>query len=387
MFRGLIRFLIVLGIILGLAYTGYWLAMRELHIRTHVGIDVDASPDDYFVLEIRSGMRSADVLATLYEEGLVRDETLSGLIVRFNNWGAIQIGEYEVNATMSLYEMFRLFRGVDAAELVYICETHHCIIVPEGLEIGQIANILERDLELDADELMELWADSEFLQELIEEFWFLTDEILNPNIYHPLEGYFYPVRHEIPMNNSDDPRMVTRAMLNMTDRMLRPYRAQMEEHEMTVHELLTFASIVQGETAHREDMHTVAGVFFNRINRGQNLSSCVTVHYVYPTRSHHVTYAMTQFESPFNTYLHGGLPPGPVNSPERASIRGVLNPEEHNYFYFIGDIFNCVTNDAGETGRTHFFENFNQRQEFAQLHLNPSYAAGYSLCDPNVVLD
>lgn len=387
MLKGFIRFLVVLGVILGIAYGGYRFVLHQIHTRTHVGIDMNASPDDYFVLEIRSGMRAADVLAMLYNEGLVRDETVSGLIVRFHSWGAIQVGEYEVDATMSLYEMFRLFRGIDAVEALYVCETHHCVIIPEGIEIGLIATIFGRELEIDRDELMELWADSDFLQELIGEFWFLTDEILNPEIYHPLEGYFYPVRHEIPMNNSDDLRMITRAMLNMTERMLSPYRTQMENHEMTVHEILSFASIVQGETAHRDDMHTVAGVFFNRLNLGQTLSSCVTVHYVYPIRSHHVTYEMTRFESPFNTYLHFGLPPGPVNSPERASIRGVLNPDNHNYFYFIGDIFNCVTNEAGETGRTHFFENFNQHQEFARLHLNPSYAAGYSLCDPNVVLD
>ena len=387
MLRGLVRFLIILAVIAGLAYGGYRLVMSQVYTRTHVGIDMDASPGDYTIVEIRPGMRAANVLTVLYNEGLVRDETLSGLIIRFNSWGSIMVGEYEVNPTMSLYEMFRLFRGIDVVEAQEICDTHYCIIVPEGLQIGAIANIFANQLELDADELLELWADTEFLQELIEEFWFLTDDILNPTLYHPLEGYFYPVRHEIPMNNADDARMVTRAMLNMTTRMLAPYQAQMENHEMSVHEILTMASIVQGETANRYDMRTVAGVFFNRLNRGQNLASCVTVHYVYPVRSHHVTYEMTRFESPFNTYMHAGLPPGPINSPERAAIRGVLDYEEHDYFYFIGDIFNCVTDEDGVTGRTHFFENFDQHQDFAARYLNPSYAAGHSLCDPDVILD
>jgi len=387
MLRGFIRFLIVLAVIAGLAWLGYRTVMNQIYTRSHVGIDVDADPNEYFVVEITPGMSFSRVLDMLYEEGLVRDTLFSGLLVRFNEWGAIMVGEYEVNPTMSLYEMFRLFRGVDVVVAPEICEINHCIIIPEGLQIGAIANIMANNLGFDADELLELWADVEFLEELIEEFWFLTDEILNPQLYHPLEGYFYPIRHEIPINNADDARMVTRAMLNMTSRMLVPYRAQMENHEMTVHEILTFASIVQGETADPYDMRTVAGVFFNRLNRGQRLASCVTVHYVYPVRSHHVTYVMTQFESPFNTYMHAGLPPGPINSPERRAIRGVLDYAEHDYLYFIGDIFNCVVDEEGRTGRTHFFTNFADHQNFAALHLDPSYAAGYSVCDPNVVLD
>lgn len=389
MLRGLVRFLVVLAVIAGIAFGGFLVVRNQIYTRTYVGIDVDASPNDTFVVTVTPGMSFSRVLEMLYEEDLVRDTLFSGLIVRFNEWGAIMVGEYEVNPTMSLYEMFRLFRGVEVAEVREVCETHHCIIVPEGVEIGVIANIFANNLGFDADELLELWADVEFLEELIEEFWFLTDEILNPALYHPLEGYFYPIRHEIPMNNDDDPRMVTRAMLTMTSRMFsyEGFQAIMEAHDMTVHEILTFASIVQGETADPDDMRTVAGVFFNRLNRGQRLASCVTVHYVYPVRSHHVTYAMTQFESPFNTYMHAGLPPGPINSPERRAIRGVLDYEEHDYLYFIGDIFNCVVDEDGRTGRTHFFENFAQHQNFANLYLNPSYAAGYSVCDPNVVLD
>jgi len=387
MLRGFIRFLIVLAVIAGLVFVGYRVVMNQIYTRVHVGIDVDADPNEYFIVEITSGMSFSRVLEMLYEEELVRDTFFSGLLIRFNGWGAIMVGEYEVNPTMSLYEMFRLFRGVELIETQEICETHYCIIIPEGLQIEAIANIMANNLGFEADELLELWADTEFLEELIEEFWFLTDEILNPVLYHPLEGYFYPVRHEIPINNAYDARMVTRAMLNMTTRMLIPYRTQMENHEMSVHEILAFASIVQGETADPYDMRTVAGVFFNRLNRGQRLASCVTVHYVYPVRSHHVTYAMTQFDSPFNTYMHDGLPPGPINSPERRAIRGVLDYEEHEYLYFIGDIFNCVVDEDGSTGRTHFFENFAQHQDFAASYLNPSYAAGYSVCDPNIVLD
>lgn len=388
MLRGLVRFLIVLAVIIGLAYGGYRIVIHQIDLRTNVGVNVDANPSETaFLLEIRPGMRSADVISTLYGEGLVRDEFFSGLIIRFHNWGAIQVGEYVVDPTMSLYEMFRIFRGVDNVEGPEVCEINYCIIVPEGIQIGTIANIFANELGFLADELMELWADVAFLEELIAEYWFLTDEILNPLLIHPLEGYFYPVRHEIPRNVADNPRTVTRAMLSMTAQMLAPYRNQMENHEMSVHEILALASIVQGETADPDDMRTVAGVFFNRLNRNQNLASCVTVHYVYPIRSHHVTYEMTRFESPFNTYMFGGLPPGPVNSPERRAIRGVLDYDEHNYLYFIGDIFNCVTDEDGRTGRTHFFENFEQHQSFAAQHLNPSYAAGYSLCDPNVVLD
>jgi len=367
MLKNLLRFIITLAIIAGIAYGGYLFVMHTIDTHSFVAVDEEASPDDYFVMEITPGMRVSEVLEILYEQELIRHELIARLLLRLHDWGRIRVGSYRIYAGMSLEEMFELFDSEYTIE-----EAFNFVIIPEGTEIEQIAyifaNAQDLELEMDADELLELWADETFLTELIDEFWFLTNEILNPELIHPLEGYFYPIRHEIP-EELEDERHMTRAMLRMTERMFAGYRTQMEEHDWTVHEILTFASIVQGETANVPDMANIAGVFQNRYEISYPLRSCVTVHYIYPgERQTHVTNEMAAIESPFNTYIVAGLPPGPVSSPERSAIDATLNPADHDYFFFIGDIFNCVD------GGTMFSRTFAEHDALVTRYLNPGYA-------------
>lgn len=363
MLKNLLRFIITITIIAGIGYGGYWFAMLTIDTHSFVAIDEHASPDDYFILEITAGMRAGEVIEILHEQELVRHDMLARLLVRFRGWGRIRVGQYRVHAGMSLEEMFELFDSESVIEDDFIS-----VIIPEGFEIVQIATIFADtealELEMDADELLELWADEAFLAELIDEFWFLTDEILNPDLMHPLEGYFYPIRHDIP-EDFEDEREMTRTMLRMTERMFASYKTQMEEHDWTVHEILTFASIVQGETANIPDMGKIAGVFQNRYDADQYpLRSCVTVHYFYPgERQMHVTNEMAETPHPFNTYMNPGLPPGPVSSPQRAAINATLEPDEHDYFFFIGDIYNCVD------GETMFSRTFDEHLALSARYL------------------
>jgi len=372
MIKSFIRFLFTLAVIAGIIFGAYVLVIHTIETHSFVAIDEDASPDDLFTMEITSGMRAGEIIEILHEEGLIRHDLIARLLVRLNSWGRVQVGTYHVYAGMSLEEMFKLFEGGDG-EYIDVCEANICVIIPEGLEIDQIARLMANHEELDLDisrrRLLELWADPEFLAELIEEYWFLTDEILHPDIIHPLEGYFYPIRHEIPLN-IEDARDLTRAMLNMTERMFARTRTQMEEHDWSVHQILTFASIIQGETANIPDMAKIAGVFRNRYDADQYpLRSCVTVHYFYPgERQTQVTNEMAATPHPFNTYMNPGLPPGPVNSPQRAAINATLQPEEHDYFFFIGDIFNCVD------GETMFSRTYPEHNVLVERYLNSGYA-------------
>jgi UPF0755 protein len=251
--------------------------------------------------------------------------------------------------------------------------------IPEGWELEFIATRLADTFGHDADELMELWADTDFLTELIGEFWFLTDEILNPIIIHPLEGYFYPITYFIP-EGKESPQELTRAMLEMTQDRFSSVRIQIESHDKSFHELLTFAAIIEAETQDVDEMENVAGVFHNRIMSGWLLQTDVTVQYVSPERSFHVTAEMLQIDSPYNTYLNHGLPPGPVNSPSRDALLAAMNPAEHAYFFFISDMFGCV----GEPGNKNYFTNYEDHRAFYLEFLRPSYDAGQSVCNPDV---
>lgn len=372
------KFLTTLGIVLliiGIVAGGGYLFVRHtINTHTYRPLDRVATEDDAIVFEIESGMWPAAVVERLYKEGLIRNEWIANQIVRFNSWGAIQAGEYELHQGLSLYEMFALFTEGDAVYGTFVY-----VIVPEGELMTGIAHRFADALDMDADYLLALWSDVAFLNELIDEYWFLTDEILNADIIYPLEGYIYPIRHEIPQD-LEDAREITRAMLNMTGHRLSGQRAHIEDHAMTFHEILTFASIIEAETQDEAEKAMVAGVFQNRLDIGMLLQTDVTVQYLAAERQVHVTYDMLEVDSPFNTYMYLGLPPGPVNSPSIHAIEAAMNPAKHAYIFFISDMFGCV----GAVGGKHYFTNYDDHRAFRRAHLEPSYAARESLCDPNV---
>ncbi|MCL2558845.1 MAG: endolytic transglycosylase MltG [Turicibacter sp.] len=364
--------LLIIAIVFG---GGYLFVTRTINTHTYRPIDAEATEADAIVFEIRPGMFASDVNRELYEHGLIRHEWIANQLVRFNSWNRIQAGEFEIHAGMSLYDMFTIFTQSQGVEQIFTY-----VIVPEGADLVWIAHIFADALDLDADAMIALWSDTAFLEELIDEYWFITDEVLDPVLLHPLEGYIYPIRHEIPEGMTDLAE-ITRVILSMTGTIIAPYRTQIEEHDMTFHEILSFASVVQGETPDPEDMATVAGVFFNRLATDHRLESCATVQYLAEERAMHVTDAMrfgigTHFDSPYNTYLSDGIPPGAINSPERAAILATINPEVHDFFFFIGDIFNC------QSGGTYFFTNYSEHHAFYLANLAPSYANNsVSVCE------
>lgn len=366
--------LLIIAIVIG---GGYLFVRHTINTHTYRPIQASATEDDGTIFEIESGMWPAAVVERLYEEGFIRQEWIANQIVRFNKWGEIQAGEYEIHPGLSLYEMFALFIEGDG---VYDSYVH--VIVPEGELITGIANRVVETLGMDADYLLEVWSDVDFLTELIEAYWFLTDEILNPELLYPLEGYITPIRHDIP-EGLTDARELTRIMLNMTQHQLVSVRAQMEEHEMEINEILTFASIIEGETQDISEKAAVAGVFQNRLDIEMMLQTDVTAQYLASERQTQVTYDLLAVDSPFNTYLYTGLPPGPLNSPSIAAIDAAMNPESHDYIFFISDMFGCV----GPVGGKHYFTNYPDHEAFREAYLEPSYEARESLCDPNVQMN
>jgi len=390
--RDFIRFIITLAVIAGIVYGGYLFVVHTIYTHTYVAIDEDASEDDYFILEIRSGMRASDVVDILYEEELIRHQIIAGLLVRFRNWGAIQAGEYRIYAGLSLEEMFTMFREGDAhveeVPVIYV-------IVPEGAVLTWIAHLFGRELEMDSSYFLELWSDVDFLTELIAEYWFLTDEILNPDLYYPLEGYIYPIRHEIPVSAVEalDGRAITRAALDMTERRLVGVRGQIQASDMTFHEILAFAAIIEAETQEPADMPGVVGVFQNRLDNpygfGRRLETDATIQYLLEERVTQVLYVHLEIDSPFNTYRNPGLPPGPVNSPSEHAIAAVLNPMYHGYYFFITDMFGCYVEEGSDAaysspGRKIFAVTYSEHRANVTSYLQPSYNAGRSLCNPSV---
>jgi UPF0755 protein len=150
------------------------------------------------------------------------------------------------------------------------------------------------------------------------------------------EGYVFPDTYEFRCDVTARDAL-SRLMRELGRRLTREDSAQARRRGMTMHQVLTLASIVEAETAIAGERPRVAGVYANRLRIGMPLQADPTVQYLLPDGPRRLLYRDLAIESPYNTYRHAGLPPGPVNSPGIASIRAALRPERHSYLYFVAD--------------------------------------------------
>ena len=183
-------------------------------------------------------------------------------------------------------------------------------------------------------------SDKEFLEDLIEKYWFLTDDILNDKLYYALEGYLYPSTYQFSQDASIED--IIGKMLDAMGNVLGTYKEQIENNETSIHEVLTMASIVELEGANSNDRKGVAGVFYNRLHSGWSLGSDVTTYYAAKVEMSERDLYQYEIDevNDYNTRpaaMAGKLPIGPICSPSLNSIKSSLEPEEHDYYFFVAD--------------------------------------------------
>ena len=136
------------------------------------------------------------------------------------------------------------------------------------------------------------------------------------------------------------------------------------EMDRSLHEILTMASIVEREARVDHERPLIAGVFYNRLQIGQRLESCATIQYILGEYKEFLSYQDLEIPSPYNTYQHAGLPPGPIAAAGESSINAALYPEQSDYYYF-----NYKYDGSGE----HFFsktlQEHNQNVSRAEANL------------------
>lgn len=213
------------------------------------------------------------------------------------------------------------------------------VTFPEGLTYSQVKERLrEANVNFDEDELDNMVRNPQ----LFLDYDFVRNIENKDGRDWLLQGYLYPDTYEFDINTDEE--TIIRTFLNNTQRkLLAEYdeRAASDRISMSMDEIITLASIIQIESAKIEEMRTVSGVFHNRLNReGWTLSACATVNYL-RLETHQDTKLwlsdedIAQFEnSPYNTYIYLGLPPGPICSPGEDAIRAALWPENHNFYFF-----------------------------------------------------
>ena len=249
---------------------------------------------------------------------------------------------------MTLTEIFDAMNSGDPA---YISQSKFTII--EGAKIPEAAESISKQTGIAAEDILAKWKDQDYLKSLIDKYWFLTEEILDPGIKYPLEGYLYPETYFLPVDNINI-ETLTASILDKTASELEPIKDRISSKlDMTVHEFLTFASVVERESLFEEDRPKIAGVFKNRLDRNMALQSDITVLYALDRTGVNVSIAETKTDSPYNTYVHQGLPVGPICAVPKRTMEDCLNYEPSDYLFFF----------ATEDGKVLYSKTYEEHQK------------------------
>ena len=284
-------------------------------------------------VNIDSGMGLNQTLDLLHEQGLIGNETVAKIYCRLNGIQSVQANTYELDMTMDLRTIMHIISTGDNDYVIMAKVT-----VLDGQRISDIVATLD-GLNLDGAGFLEYIDDKANLQSWIDEYWWLSDDILDSNIKYPLEGYLAPETYFV-QDGDDALAQLANAMLEQTDATLTPLQDAIGAFEIngqkqSVHEFVTLSSIVQAESLNSEDALMIAGVFVNRLTINMALQSDVTVNYANEEIKVAVTNDDLQTDSPYNTYLYPGLPIGPIATIDKEIFNSVLNYTPNDYYYFF----------------------------------------------------
>ena len=293
--------------------------------------------------EVKSGDTISLILKQLKDNGIIRDEVAAKVYLRLHNIDNLQAGVYDLSKTYNTKEIINILTNGKISTKDEIN-----ITFPEGKNIMQIAKIIEKNTSNSEEDVYALLEDTEYIESLVDKYWFLTDDIKNSEIYYPLEGYLFPDTYKF-INSKISVGVIFETMLRQTDKILTKYKDDIESKNLNIHEFLTLASIVELEGLFDDDRAMIAGIFYKRLSNGWSLGSDVTSYYASKIdmgENPEITQAALDFISPYNTRLQsmaGKLPIGPISNPGEASILAAINPVESDYWFFIADCRTMTT--------------------------------------------
>ena len=283
-------------------------------------------------ISIPEGVSAYQVARMLKERSLISNESI------FVNAVRLKFGTRAIEA--GNYQLFNIRHIGDLVEQILRPRVRAVTItIPEGFTREQVARFIDAKYSIDIARFLALTEDKGFIRSLDLEV-------------RSLEGYLFPDTYQIRNGNTEE---------EIITHMVRPVQQALGEEisrqglalGLDLHEILTMASIIEGEARYDSERVIISAVYHNRLRRGMHLQADPTVQYAIPDGPRRLLYRDYEYPSAYNTYLHKGLPPGPVNSPGLASIQAAVSPADVDFLYF-------VANAQGRHIFTHTLEEHNK---------------------------
>jgi UPF0755 protein len=267
--------------------------------------------------DIKKGEPFSKIVDRLYMKGIISSKT------NFRIAAFIYGAEKRVRAAR-----FFIPNGLSYISLLDLFISGECnfareINISGGQSINWVASLLQWKVFIDSSEFVETANDMNLINDLG----------LNQN---SLEGYLFADGIDI-FEHSSAEEAIKILYKAFKDYYTDSLKLRESEIGFTTHEILTLASIIEGETDIDEEMPRISGVYHNRLKRRMKLQADPTIQYLIPGKWRRVLFKDLEIDSPYNTYKYAGLPPGPINNPGNNAILAALYPEESNYLYFVAD--------------------------------------------------
>jgi UPF0755 protein len=296
--------LAVAGAVVAAAVPGAWLLLSPAPALEHGAR----------VVEIPASQGVRGVADHLHEAGVIRSRAVfvAASLAR-GSARRLRAGEYEVPRGASTLDVLALLESGRVRQ--------HVLLHPEGATVAELARALEAARLARADDVLRAARDPRLLAALGVE----ADS---------LEGYLFPDTYHFVRGLAAE-EILRRMVQQLRARLGPEVTARAAARGLSLHQLLTLASIVEREGVARDELGLIAAVFWNRLRRDMPLQADPTVQYAAGKERRALTRADLEADHPYNTYRRPGLPPGPIASPGAAAIAAVLDPAPVRYLYFV----------------------------------------------------
>ena len=293
---------------------------------------IDKSSKADIEVVVPPGTNTTKIGKILKEKHLIRSATFFKVYIKLNNIKSLKASTYTLKKSMTLNEIITVLEkgnsyNPDAIKLTF----------KEGKRVTDYIKTIASNTNHTEEEILAQFNDIDYIKELTKKYWFLTEEILDPNIYYPLEGYLHPDTYYFK-NKDVDIKTIIETMLSETEEILSKYKNEVGQN---INKYIIMASMVELEGTNTTNRKMIAGIFNNRLAQNMNLGSDVTTYYAlqHPMTSD-LTVAEFNTDNPYNTRsksMAGKMPIGAICNPSISSIEASVNPTPSDYLYFVAD--------------------------------------------------
>lgn len=322
------KLIVILSVIVGLILVGV--------ITFMVLLSPVSKSKDIVEFTVKKGEGKEKIVENLKDAKLIKSKYATFIYIVLSGKKNLQAGSYEFSRNMSVKD---IITSLSTGDVVNVKRDEVRITFKEGDTLKNFVTMVANETNIDYDEAIKKLSDKAYLKGLIADYWFLTDDILDEDIYFPLEGYLYPETYNFYKETNIE--QVIRKVLNVTKERLEPLKSKIESSKYNIHELLTIASIAEKEANTNSDRAMVTQVIYKRLGLNMALGMDVTSYYgVQKEMTEVITQLDLNDKNPYNTRVTTfiGLPVGPICNPSIGSINAALEPADTDYLYFVADI-------------------------------------------------